>query len=106
ILKRVSPNFKELDGPVLYQILFRSNATPGHIPRIAPNFTLTNSLISDNGTQVAIGGLSIASNGVITFAGGQAFPGSVNRVTAGNGFITIGGTVSDPSVGLSPSAPD
>src|SRR5438552_2059086 len=108
ILKRVSPNFKELDGPVLYQILFRSNATPGHIPRIAPNFTLTNSLISDNGTQVAIGGLSIAPNGIISFANGQTFPGTsgVNSVTAGNGFITIGGTVTNPTVALNTTAFD
>src|SRR5229473_2047926 len=106
ILKRVSPNAKEIDGPVLYQNIFRSNTTPGHIPRIAPNFTLTNSLISDNGTQVAIGGLSIASNGVITFAGGQTFPGSVNSVTAGNSFITIGGTATNPTVALNTTASD
>src|SRR5260370_1260073 len=77
VWQRVKTDDRPLDGPVLYQIIFRSSATPGHVPRIANNFTLTNSLISDNGTQVAIGGLAINGNtGIISFANGQTFPGT------------------------------
>jgi hypothetical protein len=98
---------KEGSGPVLYQILFRSNATPGHIPKISPTFTLTNSLISEGNNFVAIGNLSIASDGTITFAPGQTFPNSgVQTVTAGNAFITVGGTVSNPTVGLNSASTD
>jgi len=98
---------KEGSGPVLYQIIFRSSATPGHVPKISPTFTLTNSLISDNGSIVAIGNLAIASDGTITFAPGQTFPNSgVQTVTAGNGFITVGGTALNPTVSLNTSTTD
>jgi len=108
VWQRVKTADKPLEGPVLYQIIFRSSATPKHIPRIADNFTLTNSLISDDGTQVAIGGLSISPNGIISFANGQAFPGTggVNSVTPGNSFITIGGTATNPTVALNTTASD
>src|SRR5713101_1076392 len=109
VWQRVKTDDRPLDGPVLYQIIFRSSATPGHIPRIANNFTLTNSLISDNGTQVAIGGLAINGNtGIISFANGQTFPGTggVNSVTSGNNFITIGGTGINPTVALNTATTD
>ena len=106
IWRKTSPSAENPDGPVLYQIIFRSSATPNHIPRIAPNFTLTNSLISDNGSQVAIGSLSISSTGIITFNGAQTFPGSVNSVTSGNSFITIGGTATNPTVALNTANTD
>jgi len=54
--RRVSPTAQQPDGPVLYQIIFRSNAAPNHIPKISNNHTLVNSLLSDNGSQVAVGG--------------------------------------------------
>ena len=46
-------------------------------------------------------GLSVASNGQITFAGGQAFPGTgtITGVTAGSG-LTGGGTTGTVTVGL------
>jgi hypothetical protein len=108
VWQRVRTPDQPLDGPILYQIIFRSSATPGHIPRIANNFTLTNSLISDNGSQVAIGGLSIDTNGIVSFANGQTFPsaGGVNSVTAGNNFITIAGTATNPTVALNTSISD
>src|SRR5579859_1666553 len=108
VWQRVKTADKPLEGPVLYQIIFRSSATPKHIPRIADNFTLTNSLISDDGTQVAIGALSISPSGVISFANGQTFPGTggVNGVTSGNSFITIGGTATNPTVALNTTASD
>src|SRR5713101_4932817 len=71
--RRTSPSPEKPDGPVLYQIIFRSSATPGHIPMIAPNFTLTDSLISEDGAGVHIGSLAIASNGAITLCCGQSF---------------------------------
>src|SRR5260370_10481870 len=109
VWQRVKTDDRPLDGPVLYQIIFRSSATPGHVPRIANNFTLTNSLISDNGTKVAIGGLAINGNtGIISFANGQTFPGTggVNTVTSGNNFINIGGTGTNPTVALNTATTD
>src|SRR5712691_4591016 len=93
VSQRTSPNRKALDGPVLYQILFRSSATPGHLPKIAPNFTLTNSLISEGNGFIAIGALSINSSGIIAFANGQTFPGNgtVSSISAGTGLT--GGTI-------------
>jgi hypothetical protein len=93
VLKRTSPNAKQLDGPVLYQIIFRSSATPNHVPVISPSFTLADSPISIGGGNVAIGGMSInGGSGIISFAGGQSFPGvgTITGVTAGSG-ITGGG---------------
>ena len=92
--KRTSPNTKQLDGPVLYQIIFRSSATPNHVPMISPAFTLTNSPISVSGGNLAIGGMTVdGGTGIITFAGGQPFPGAgtITNVTAGSG-ITGGGS--------------
>jgi hypothetical protein len=94
VWQRTSPNSKELDGPVLYQILFRSSAMPGHLPKIAPNFTLTDSLISEGNGFIAIGALSINSSGIVTFANGQTFPGgngTVSSISAGAGLT--GGTI-------------
>ncbi len=88
VWQRTSPSSTALEGPVLYQIIFRSSATPGSVPKISNRFTLTNSLITDNGTMVAIGGMAVnGGSGIITFAGGQTFPGtgggSVTSLSAG-----------------------
>src|SRR5581483_4290558 len=72
--QRTSPSSKVLDGPVLYQIIMRSNATQGHIPKISNTFTLTNSLISEDVNGIHIGNMSVDSTGIITFAGGQIIP--------------------------------
>src|SRR5260370_3760594 len=48
VWKRTSPNPAPLDGPGLYQILFRSNPKPGFIPNIPPNSPITNSLSSQS----------------------------------------------------------
>ncbi len=103
IWRRVSPAAGQIDGPVLYTLIIRSSATPNHIPRIASNYTLTNSLIGNDGTNVTIGGLSIDGNtGLVSFAGSQAFPGTgtVTSVAAGDLSITIGGTAAAPTVAV------
>src|SRR5437879_221077 len=66
---RTSPPAQKPDGPVLYQIIFRSSATPGNIPMISPQFTLTNSHIFDSGSALTF-------SEVVTFANGQTFPGT------------------------------
>src|SRR5438874_4982843 len=73
VWKRTSPSITSPDGPVLYQLIFRSNATPNAIPMISPQFTLTNSPIQVNGSgDVVIGGLTInGTTGMVTFASGQ-----------------------------------
>jgi hypothetical protein len=101
--KRLSPTAERLDGPVLYTIIFRSNATANYVPKIAPNYTLTNSLIFDDGANVGIGALSIAADGTITFKSGQPFPGTgpgtITGVTAGT-RLTGGGTTGTVSLSL------
>ncbi len=102
VWQRTSPNEKQMDGPVLYQIIFRSSATPNHVPMISPTFTLMDSPISVGSGNVAIGGMSInGGTGVISFAGGQTFPGSgtITGVTAGDG-LTGGGTSGTVSVAV------
>jgi hypothetical protein len=100
--QRLPAGAEHAAGPVLYQIIFRSSATPGHIPAISPSHTLMDSpfLIDGNG-NVVIGGLVIDRNtGIVTFAGKQDFPGSgtVTSVSAGTGLtggpITSAGTIS------------
>jgi hypothetical protein len=89
--QRISPDSKELDGPVLYQIIIRSSATPGHLPKISSRFTLADSLISEDLNGIHIGNLLVDSSGMITFANGQTFPGAVTSITAGSGLT--GGTI-------------
>ena len=97
VWQRTSPPQGSVEGPVVYQ-LFVGAGTPGTIPRFDSNFRhLVNSDITDNGGVVAIGGMSVNANtGIITFAGGQAFPGAggsgtVTSVTGGTGLT--GGTI-------------
>src|SRR5260370_15665688 len=72
---RVSPNTEKPDGTVLYQLLFNASGTPGTIAKFDSNPRhLANSLITDNGSIVAIGSLSIDNTGLITFKSGQSFP--------------------------------
>jgi hypothetical protein len=91
VWQRTSPNAKHPDGPVLYQIIFRSNATPGHVPVISPTFTLTDSPISVVGGNVVIGGMSInGSTGVISFAGADNDL-TLQAGTAASGTDQLGG---------------
>ncbi len=46
-------------------------------------------------------GFHFSTGGLITFAPGQVFPGTVSSVSAGNGSITIGGTPLAPTVAVS-----
>src|SRR5438067_7758391 len=84
VWKRTSPTLGKPDGPVLYQLIFRSNATPNAIPMISPQFTLTNSPIQVNAAgDVVIGGLSInATSGIVTFASGQ-------QLNSGGPFVDL-----------------
>jgi hypothetical protein len=105
VLHRVSPSPERPDGPVLYQLLLNASGTPGTVPVFDTNPRhLTNSPITITSGNVVIGGgsgLTInGSTGLVTFANGQIFPGSVNSVTALDSFINIGGTAANPTVGL------
>ncbi len=73
--QRVSPPAGSLEGPVLYTIIMRSNATAGNLPKISPTYTLTNSLVSENNGIVSIGGTtSVAAFTMATGAGaGKVF---------------------------------
>src|SRR5712691_3617774 len=84
------PSADHPDGPVLYQILFRSSAHIGSIPKIGPTYTLVDSLISDDGSSIHIGGMSVnGSTGIISFAGGQTFSG-VTTVNGISGAVALG----------------
>jgi hypothetical protein len=101
--RRVSPTAQQPDGPVLYTLIIRSSATANFVPKISPNYSLTNSLILDNGASVNIGALSIAADGTISFKSGQTFPGTgpgtITGVTAGT-RLTGGGTSGSVSLAL------
>ncbi len=90
---RTSPKTGSVEGPVLYQLIFRSSATPGNVPAIANNFTLTNS-------PIAVTGSGILVSGNVQAAG--HFIGDGSMLT--NVPSSAGGTVS--SVGLSAAASD
>src|SRR6516225_6724398 len=76
--QRTSPTLEQPDGPVLYQIIFRSSATPGNVPVISPTFTLMNSHIGDSGAMLNF-------SEPVVFAGGQTFPGVLSL---GGGTMT------------------
>jgi hypothetical protein len=106
---RTSPSLERPDGPVLYQILFRSSAKPGFVPKIDSNFTLTNSLITEDNAGVHIGALAIASTGAITLCCGQSFGaggagGTVTNIATGTGLtggpISTSGTISIANHGV------
>jgi len=90
---------------------FRWQAEPAGNDTSSPSGTL-NLLFGSNGTSPAETGLSIASNGQITFASGQTFPGgsgsgTVTSVATGAGLtggpITSTGTISIPPAGVTNS---
>ena len=87
VWQRTSPSAEKPDGPVLYQILFRSSAHIGSIPKIGPTYTLVDSgLMFDNGGNLVIGGLSInGSTGVVTFPAQQSSSNSTQD------FWSLGG---------------
>jgi hypothetical protein len=105
VWQRTSPSNGFTEGPILYQLIFRSSATPGNLPMISPRFTLTNSLLSQDTNGVHIGGLTILPTGFITLCCGQSFgsgsggAGTVASIAAGTGLsfspnpITTTGTI-------------
>src|SRR5262249_3060150 len=90
--QRTSPTLEQPDGPVLYQIIFRSSATPGTVPVISPTFPLMNSHIVDSGTMLNL-------SEPVVFTGGQTFPG-VLSLGGGTmtGNITFAGGQTFPSL--------
>jgi hypothetical protein len=72
--------------------LFRWQAEPANSNTASPSGTLNLLYLSGAGTPAETG-LSIASNGLLTFASGQTFPGTgtISGVTAGAG-LSGGGT--------------
>src|SRR5260370_7061773 len=104
VWQRTSPTAQKADGPVLYQLLFSTAGIPNQIAKFDTNPRhLTNSLLSDNGSiRVGTGNtFAIASNGIISFASGQTFPGG------GAGTVTsvgLAAPVSDFIVSGSPVA--
>ena len=96
--QRTSPNAKNLDGPVLYALIFRNSATVGAIPKISPTFTLTNSLLSEGAGTVTINGNFQVSGAGNKFIGDGS--GLTNLPVAG----INGGTVTQVSVGTGLSA--
>ncbi len=95
VWQRTSPSAEKPDGPVLYQILFRSSATPGSIPKIANNFTLTNSLISESGNTIMIGGTASMSG--FNLSSGAGAGKVLTSDASGNGTwqpVGSGGSVS------------
>ena len=87
--------------------LFRWQAEPTGNNSSNPSGSL-NLLFGSNGNAPSETGLSIASNGLITFASGQTFPGTNNGTVTGintgagltGGPITTTGTISIPSAGV------
>lgn len=102
--QRISPNLHRPDGPVLYQLLFNAAGTPGTLARFDANPRhLTNSLITDNGNMVAIGGLSISGAGLISFAGGQTFPTGSGDVSGAYPSLTVAGLQGHAVAGTAPT---
>ena len=89
---------------------FRWQAEPTGNDTSSPSGTV-NLLFGSNGSTPAETGLSIANNGLISFASGQTFPGTgtgtVTSVGTGAGLtggpITKSGTISIPSAGVTNS---
>src|SRR5947207_2228983 len=105
--QRTSPTAQHPDGPVLYQIIFRSSATRGAIPKISNTFTLTNSLMSESGSTVIINGTANMTGFQLTTGG--AVGKVLTSDASGNGTWQTpagggGGTVT--SVGLSAPGSD
>ena len=113
VWQRTSPKpGSAAEGPVLYQLLFSTAGTPGTLAKFDTNPRhLTNSLITDNGTIVAISGMSVnGSTGIISFAPGQTFQASgsttVTSLSAGAGIalspspITSTGSISITNGGV------
>src|SRR5260370_2957320 len=95
VWKRTSPNRAALDGPVLYQILFRSNATAGFTPKIDTDYTLATSLLSESGGTVTIGGGVLVSGGALIVGGGYiGADTTVNGTRSANFFSGNGNGLS------------
>jgi hypothetical protein len=79
---------------------FRWQAEPTGNNSSTPSGTL-NLLFGSNGTAPSETGLSVASNGRITFAPGQSFPGTstITQVSAGSGLVG-GGSSGNLTLGL------
>jgi hypothetical protein len=85
VWQRSSPNARRLNGPVLYQLIFRANlngtsinAQNNQLLKLNVSGGVTSIIgsgITDDGMKTTLGGLSINdSSGIITFAAGQVIP--------------------------------
>jgi len=96
------------DGANSQQQVFRWQAEPASNNTAAPSGTL-NLLFGGSGGKPAETGLSVAANGIITFAPGQSFAGvsggPITGVTPG-AFLTGGGTSGNVTLGLNSSLTD
>src|SRR5579859_5253853 len=96
--QRTSPSTNQVDGPILYQLLFRAaNIQSGHLVGVGTAHQFITSLITDNGTSVAVNAFSIdGSTGLVTFAPNQTFPapggGSFLRLAGGTLTGALSGT--------------
>jgi hypothetical protein len=96
------------DGANSQQQVFRWQAEPTGNNTAAPSGML-NLLFGGSGGKPAETGLSVAANGIITFAPGQSFAGvsggPITGVTPG-AFLTGGGTSGNVTLGLNSSLTD
>ncbi len=88
----------ETGTPVPQNFLWQAEPVGNNTPGAGATFNL---LFSSGANTPAETGLAIGNNGQLTFASGQAFPGAVTSVSAGDSSITIGGTASAPTVTVS-----
>jgi hypothetical protein len=102
VWQRTSPKSGSVEGPVFYQLIFRSSATPGNIPAIAGNFTLKNSPIAVTGSGVQVSG-DVQTSGhfigdgsrLTNLPGGGGTVTSVGLAAPASDFVVSGSPVSN-----------
>ncbi|HTD21110.1 MAG TPA: hypothetical protein VK738_00490 [Terriglobales bacterium] len=107
VWQRTSPDRAALDGPVLYQILFRSSAHIGSIPKIGPNYTLVDSgLALDNSGNLVIGGVnnpvfSVDNAGNVDVPAGAITISVPNNTVQGTTLNQPAGVLGNPAMAAS-----
>ena len=93
----VASAFNSTSGTAVNQF-FNWQAEPAGNNTATPS-AIMSLLFGAGPTKPAETGFNIASNGLVTFATGQTFPGTISGVTAGSG-LTGGGTTGNVTLGL------